>query len=251
MLLIPYYYGMRDEKLVLDTRRLKGELKLNTFMRALRTTPLKRFYPLVAMLIFPVMGWLYAATNNPNQQVYSLMTDLDRALPLIKIFVLPYSVWIFYIYACLIYFFLKDPAVYRRALITYVACALICYGIYLVFQTTVPRPELTGNDPVTRVLMFIYHRDEPFNCFPSIHCFSSYMVMKALYTSKFKNKLNQTLIYGMSTIIILSTFFIKQHTILDAASGILLADIVYRLLTRIERAAAQRKPKQTVQQANM
>ncbi|QHW33755.1 phosphatase PAP2 family protein [Paenibacillus rhizovicinus] len=217
---------------------------------------LKRYYPLIGMLIFPVMGWIYAYTNNPNhhpsQQIYSLMTAMDRAIPLVKIFVLPYSVWIFYIYVCLIYFFMKDPAVYRRALITYVTCALICYGIYLVFQTTVPRPDLTGNDPITRLLMFVYHRDEPFNCFPSIHCFSSYMVMKALYESKFRTRLNQTLIYGMSTLIIVSTFLIKQHTLLDAACGILLADIVYRVLLRIERSSGHRsKAKQVMQQTNM
>ncbi|WP_219838242.1 phosphatase PAP2 family protein [Paenibacillus sp. R14(2021)] len=211
---------------------------------------MKRFFPLISMLIFPVMGWLYAWTNNPNQQVYSLMTDLDRAIPLVKIFVLPYSVWIFYIYACLIYFFIKDPSVYRRSLITYVVCALICYGVYLVFQTTVPRPLLTGDDPFTRLLAFVYHRDQPFNCFPSIHCFSSFMVMKALYGSKFRNRINQTLIYGMSTLIIVSTFFIKQHTVLDAASGILLADIVYRLVTRLERRAVYRT-QPVAQRANM
>ncbi|MBP3961716.1 phosphatase PAP2 family protein [Paenibacillus lignilyticus] len=212
---------------------------------------MKRFLPLISMLIFPVMGWLYALTNRPGAQVYSLVTDLDRAIPLVKVFVLPYSVWIFYIYLCLIYFFIKDPAVYRRSLITYVVCALICYGIYLVFQTTVPRPELVGNDPFTRLLGYVYGRDEPFNCFPSIHCFSSYMVMKALYTSSFRNRINQTLIYGMSSLIIVSTFFVKQHVIFDAFAGIILADVVYRLVMMIERTATVRKPKPMTQRANM
>lgn len=240
---ISYYYLIARRDASLRDSLCKGAIGL------------KRFIPLLGMLIFPVMGWLYALTNNPDlhpdRQVFSLMTDLDRAIPLVKLFVLPYAVWIFYIYVCLVYFFIKDPAVYRKALITYVMCALICYGIYLVFQTTVPRPDLTGNDPVTRLLMLIYHRDQPFNCFPSIHCFSSYMVMKALYTSKFRNRINQTLIYGMSSLIIVSTFFIKQHTLLDAVCGILLADIVYRALLLIERAAKQRKPERVVRQANM
>ncbi|SDX14265.1 phosphatase PAP2 family protein [Paenibacillus sp. CF384] len=212
---------------------------------------MKRFLPLISMLVFPIMGWLYALTNRPGAQVYSLVTDLDRAIPLVKIFVLPYSVWIFYIYLCLVYFFIKDPAVYRRSLITYVVCALICYGIYLVFQTTVPRPELVGTDPFTRLLGYVYGRDEPFNCFPSIHCFSSYMVMKALYNSSFRNRINQTLIYGMSSIIIVSTFFIKQHVIFDAFAGIILADVVYRLVTMIERSSTVGKRKPMTQRANM
>ncbi|WP_040948893.1 phosphatase PAP2 family protein [Gorillibacterium massiliense] len=194
----------------------------------------KRFMPLLGMLIFPVLGWIYAWINHRGyQKSYSLMTDLDRAIPVIKVFALPYSVWIFYIYVCLVYFFFKDPAVYRRSLITYTISALICYSVYLVFQTTVPRPEITGNDPITWVLQFIYNRDEPYNCFPSIHVFSSYMVMKALYKSNFKNLTNQILIYGMSTAIILATLFIKQHAILDVVSGILLADFVYRILLAI------------------
>ncbi|WP_165822365.1 phosphatase PAP2 family protein [Paenibacillus montanisoli] len=212
---------------------------------------MKRFLPLTSMLIFPVLGWLYALTNRPGAQVYSLVTDLDRAIPLVKAFVLPYSVWIFYIYICLIYFFIKDPAVYRRSLITYAICALMCYGIYLVFQTTVPRPPIDGTDPFTRLLGYVWGRDQPFNCFPSIHCFSSYMVMKALHSSNFRNRLNQTLIYGMSSLIIISTFFIKQHVIFDALGGIILADIVYRLVMRAERTASFRKAKPIAQRANM
>jgi membrane-associated phospholipid phosphatase len=191
------------------------------------------------MLIFPVMGWLYALTNNSQTQVYSLMTDLDRAFPFVKVFVVPYSVWIFYLYACLLYFFIKNPALYIRTLITYVVCALFCYGVYMVFQTTVPRPAIEGSDPVTRLLAFVYNRDQPYNCFPSIHCFSSYLVMKALYTSQFRNWINQSLIYGMSSLIIVSTFFIKQHTFLDAIAGIILADFVFRLVSYMVRSRTQ------------
>ncbi|QAY65965.1 phosphatase PAP2 family protein [Paenibacillus protaetiae] len=212
---------------------------------------LKRFAPLLGMLIFPVLGWIYAHTDKPKHHIYSLMTDLDRAIPLVKLFVVPYSVWIFYIYACLIYFFFKDINVYRRSLMTYAICALVCYGIYTVFQTTVPRPDISGSDPVTRLLLFIYHRDEPFNCFPSIHCFSSFMVARALYASSFRSKLNQSLIYSMSALIIVSTFFVKQHTILDAVCGILLADLVYRTLLLLERLFKTHKSKPAVKQANM
>ncbi|MBB3069887.1 uncharacterized membrane protein HdeD (DUF308 family) [Paenibacillus baekrokdamisoli] len=211
----------------------------------------KRFLPLTSMLIFPVMGWLYALTNNSSSQVYSLMTDLDRAFPFVKIFVLPYSIWIFYLYACLVYFFMKDPALYARTLITYVICALFCYGVYMVFQTTVPRPAIEGTDPITRLLAFVYGRDQPYNCFPSIHCFSSYLVMKALYTSSFRNRLNQTLIYGMSSLIIMSTFFIKQHVFLDAIAGILLAEVVYRLLVHLSSTREARRTKPVSQQRQM
>ncbi|GGD67126.1 phosphatase PAP2 family protein [Paenibacillus nasutitermitis] len=210
-------------------------------MKTIAKFDIKRFIPLLGMLIFPVLGWMYTWINNQDTQAYSLMTDLDNLIPFLKLFVLPYSIWIFYIYICLIYFFIKDPRVYIRCLLTYAICALVCYGIYLVFQTTVPRPQLSGNDPLTRLMSFVYNRDQPYNCFPSIHCFSSYMVMKALHTSGFRNRMNQFLIYGMSSLIICSTLFVKQHVLLDVVAGVMLADTVYRLLTVLEKKRTSAK----------
>lgn len=196
---------------------------------------LRKIAPLSTMLIFPLLGMIYAViNNNPSKQVYNLVTDLDRSTPFLKIFVLPYSVWIFYIYVCLVYFFFKDAKVYYRSLATYVICALVCYMVYLVYQTTVPRPIVTGDDVFSQLMRYVYNRDQPFNCFPSIHVFSCYLVMKALYKSSFKTVWNQTLIYGMSTLIILSTLFVKQHVIMDVVAGILLAEFVYRLSLRYQ-----------------
>ncbi|MFC5699766.1 phosphatase PAP2 family protein [Cohnella faecalis] len=204
-------------------------------LQRVRDIQWKKYTPLIFMLVFPFLGMMYKWTNRSDQDVSSLVTSIDQAIPFIKYFSLPYSIWIFYIYVCLVYFFRKDVNVYFRALLTYIVCALVCYMIYSVFQTTVPRPALTGNDPFTRLMEYIYNRDQPFNCFPSIHCFSSYMVMRMLWTSQFRNKWNMILITGMSSLIILSTLFVKQHVILDAVSGILLVEIVVPIIVLGER----------------
>jgi hypothetical protein len=199
---------------------------LNRFM--------KRIAPILAMLVFPFLGLLYHWVNQPRANVYNLMTNVDYAIPFVRFFVLPYSIWIFYIYLCLIFFFIKDIKVYYRSLMIYTLCALLCYFIYSIFQTTVPRPYLAGDDIFTLMMLYVYNRDLPFNCFPSIHCFSCYLVMKVVYKSSFKNRLNQTLIYSMSTLIIISTFLVKQHAILDAFAGFLLVELVYLVIARVE-----------------
>jgi len=38
----------------------------------------------------------------------------------------------------------------------------------------------------------------------------------------------------MSTLIVLSTFFVKQHALLDALAGFVLVEIVYFPITRFE-----------------
>lgn len=187
----------------------------------------RKVKPLLALLVFPVMAGIYAFVNKPGEKVYSLVTDLDRATPFVPFFAVPYLLWIFYIIACLIYFQRKDARIYYSTLVTYVLCALICYGVYVSFQTTVPRPDVTGTGLFDDMMRYVYQRDRPFNCFPSIHCFSSYLMMKALHKSSFAGFWNRVIIYGMSTTIIASTLFVKQHVILDALSAILLVELVF------------------------
>lgn len=194
-----------------------------------------KYGPLLLMLIFPMLGEIYARVDKPAEKVYHLMTSWDYAIPFVKYFALPYSVWIIYIYVCIFYFFKKDLRVYYRSLLTYAVCACICYSIYSVFQTTVPRPELAGNDVFTSLVRFLYHRDQPFNCFPSIHVFSSYMVFRLTAGSSIRNKWNVPLTGVMSATIISSTLFIKQHTILDGIAGIALVEIVLALILLAER----------------
>jgi len=197
------------------------------------------------MLMFPVLGWMYALTNNiENQEVYSLAMAADEAIPYLKWFALPYSVWIFYIYVCLFYFFKKDITVYYRNLMTYAICALLCYLIYSVFQTTVARPPVIGDDPFSWLMRYIYNRDQPYNCFPSIHCFSSYMVMRAIWTSSFRNKWNLTLITGMSSLIIMSTLFVKQHVIMDVLGAIFVVEVVTAAIILVERKAKLARERQ-------
>ncbi|OXS54953.1 hypothetical protein B1A99_24540 [Cohnella sp. CIP 111063] len=206
---------------------------------------LKKHSPLGLMLVFPILGAIYAAVNQPGEKVYSLVTPFDQMVPFIKWFIIPYAFWIFYIYICLLFFYKRDRHAYYLTLVTYVVSALISYGIYSVFQTTVPRPYIQDNDIVSELVRYMYQRDQPFNCFPSIHVFSSYLMMKSLYKSTFKTKINQMLIYGMSTLIIVSTMFVKQHVLLDVVGGILLAEVVYRFVSRLQIVVAARKKRQS------
>ncbi len=216
-------------------------------LKKLQAIDWKKYLPLLTMLVFPFLGAMYAWSNaqvTHEVKVSTLITSFDTAIPFIKYFALPYSIWIFYIYVCLVYFFFKDPTYYYRGLLTYIVCALVCYGIYSVFQTTVPRPVVTGSDPFSELMRYIYNRDKPFNCFPSIHCFSSYMVMRLVWTSGFRNKRNLMLITGMSSLIIMSTLFVKQHVIMDAIGGIVLVELMLPLVLLAERSFKSSRARQ-------
>lgn len=186
--------------------------------------------PFSLMLIIPVLNIFYVILNNPTREVNNLVTFIDQNTPLIKIFVIPYLIWYPFIIITMLYLCIKDRSVYFKTLLSYVIGLIVCYMTYLVFQTTVPRPNLLGDDLFTKLLGMVYNADQPFNAFPSIHVLSSFLMMKAISMSIIKNRINQFIIHSNSIIIILSTLFVKQHVILDVISGILVAEVIYRLV---------------------
>lgn len=196
------------------------------------------------LLIIPVINILYSFLNNDNRGYYSLVTEADKAVPLIKAFVLPYLMWYPFIFFFLVYFFKKDVKIYYTTLFSLIIGYLICYFIFFLFQTYVPRPVIAGNSILDKLLNIVYMTDKPFNCFPSIHVMSSFIiVLGAMKLNNSNNKIKAVVVI-LAVSIILSTQFIKQHVLLDVFSGILLGHLVYKIsdLVNWEDLLWEKKP---------
>ncbi len=185
---------------------------------------------LLLLLSIPIVKILYVLLNNPGRGAISLVTDIDRNIPFLKGFIVPYIGWYFFIFAVLIYFCFKDRKMYHKSLIAINLGILVCYAVYIIFQTTVPRPVLTGDDIFTRLVAFIYSVDRPYNCFPSIHTLVSSILIMAINKSKIKKSRNTVIITGVAVCIILSTLFVKQHVTLDVVAAILLGRAIFKLV---------------------
>ncbi|MBB6669261.1 phosphatase PAP2 family protein [Cohnella nanjingensis] len=185
----------------------------------------KQARPLLWMLAIPALGVIYTLSNRAGLNVYSLATTMDDKTPFVPAFVLPYSLWYPFLAAVLIGLFRKDPRLYFRTLSALCLGLVTCYVIYFVFQTTVSRPEVPpGPGWSSALLRFVYANDMPYNCFPSIHVLTSYLMIKSFRPF---GRWARCLILLVGTAIIVSTVMIKQHVIADVAAGILLAEIVY------------------------
>ncbi|WP_420841526.1 phosphatase PAP2 family protein [Desulfosporosinus fructosivorans] len=191
---------------------------------------IKNLMPFCLMLSIPILNIIYCFLNNDNRGSHNLVTDLDLGIPFLKIFILPYLIWYFFIFGTLAYFCWKDKKIYYRTLLSLNLCLLISYGIYFFFQTNVPRPDLIGNDFLTMLISFVYNNDQPYNAFPSIHVLTSFLMIKAINKYSAKNYLNVALVYITAISIILATQFIKQHVILDLLSAIVLAGLIFDLV---------------------
>lgn len=176
----------------------------------------------------------YNFTNQPIGTVHNLTTAFDIKTPYIAAFIIPYNVWYPFILFCMFYLLIVHRDAYYRTIIGLDIGLVICYIVFVFFQTTVQRPELIGNDFFTKIVRITYSSDRPFNCFPSIHVFTTTTMMISIFTSDKTGKImrRSTLIIGV--LIILSTLFVKQHVVMDVVGGIALSTAMYYAVRRIE-----------------
>ncbi|MDO7906682.1 phosphatase PAP2 family protein [Paenibacillus sp. JX-17] len=182
------------------------------------------------MVTLLLMGLVYKSLNNGTGGARVLNSPVDGLIPLVPWMSLPYLGWYPFIFAAMAYLCLRDTRLYLRVLLAMNICLCVCYLIYAHFQTTVPRPVLSGSGLGTRLLRYVYSEDRPYNCFPSIHALHSYLVMRGVWASRSVRRRYKLLISAGSITIIASTLLIKQHVIYDAAAAALLGETVFMLL---------------------
>jgi uncharacterized membrane protein YraQ (UPF0718 family) len=187
-------------------------------------------FPLSLILMIPLINIIYMYLNNSSRGIHSLVTDIDKGIPFIKVFAIPYLIWSPFLFTTLIYLCFRYREVYYKVIISLIVGLILCFIIYYFFQTTVPRPQLNGNDFLTNLVKYIYFTDNPFNCFPSIHVLTSYMLIKGIKSCNNKISIDRIIITATSILIILSTQFIKQHVILDLIFAILIGNIIFKIV---------------------
>lgn len=189
----------------------------------------KNTLPLTLIILIMIMNTIYGFINNPLRGVHNLVTELDKSTPFLSGFVIPYIAWYPFMAFIFIYLCIYYREIYYRVILSLGLGMIISYIIYFFFQTTVPRPEIAGNSLLNIMVKLIYYSDKPYNCFPSIHVLSCYIIIKGTKKSN-AGELFKLMTYLTAVTIILSTLFIKQHVIMDVVSAILLAEGVYRII---------------------
>jgi membrane-associated phospholipid phosphatase len=186
---------------------------------------------MIGILTIPLQGMLYVWIS--GRFGANSMTDyswLDTKIPFIKWFVLPYMSWMPVLYASFIYLAIKNREIYWRTLIIYNIAVMAGNICFCLFPTYVPRPAIHHNDMIDGLVIFLYKADAPYNCFPSIHCLTSYLLFITLHR-QINVKVPLRIIWSVLLwLIIASTVLIKQHSLLDVVGGIVFAEVVYRLV---------------------
>lgn len=187
----------------------------------------KAYLPMLWILVIPVLNIFYAVLNQAHMPVYSLMTDLDAQIPFVPMFIIPYLIWYPFIIIVLFMLCIRERSVYYRTLLTQCLGLVACYIIFYLFQTTVERPTTMGTGIFEGLVNLVYSTDNPYNCFPSIHVLTSYLMIKGATACAFYPNWERTAVKVCAWMIIASTLFVKQHVLLDIAGAIAVVELLW------------------------
>ena len=192
---------------------------------------------------WPVYGLLfYLLERVVRPERYHVMyTALDDLIPFHELFAIPYVFWFLFLIGIHCYTAKRDAAAFRR-LMAFVAvshsCALLIFFLFPTCQHL--RPLVFPRDNVlTDVAAFFYRIDTSTNVCPSLHVVGSMAVWYAAKDTELFARRGWRVFFFLATAsICLSTVFLKQHSVVDVAVGLLLSHFVYRLVYHPLRAGS-------------
>ena len=199
---------------------------------------LKEYRHALPLIIYGIiyLAWFGYLERTVTSRYRVIHVALDDHIPFCEIFVVPYLLWFAYVAVVVVYFFLRDKDDYFRT------CTFLFTGmtIFLLVSTLWPnghhlRPYIMPRDNVfTHLVARLYRTDTPTNLWPSIHVYNSLgchiAVMHSHRLEKYKGIRIGSFILCIS--IIMSTMFIKQHSVFDVATAFIMAAVMYGLVYR-------------------
>ncbi len=203
---------------------------------------------LYALIYMPWFIWLEGRANLPYHVIH---VGLDDWIPFLEGFIVPYLLWFLYVPAVLIYLFfqLKNKREF------YQCCIFLFTGmtLFLMVSTIYPNGHLLRpasferHNIFTFAISVLYRTDTATNIFPSLHVYNSLGAHIAIVNNQKlgQNKWIRGGSFLLMVSIILSTMFLKQHSVLDVIAGTLLGVLMEQLVYHTDFAFARsgrRKP---------
>lgn len=195
----------------------------------------ERYKHLLILSYFIVyLAWFAYIEKTVTTHFHVIHVALDDYIPFCEYFVIPYLLWFFYVAWGVLYFAFHNKKDYYRL------CAFLFTGmtVFLIISTVYPnghylRPYYFSHHNIYTMLCdMLYASDTPTNLFPSIHVYNSIAVnLAVMESSEFKNNKTVRLLSTVLMVsIILSTMFIKQHSVFDVLTAFLLSGIMYLVI---------------------
>ena len=222
--------------------------KNNTFLKYFRFF-LERSKLWIPVAIYGViyMSAFYWLESTPRK-VTIIYSSIDSKIPFCEYFIVPYLLWFAYIaFAVVFFIYFNDSKTECFQMFYNLAIGMT---LFIIISYVFPnglnlRPTTFERDNIFITLcQSLWKADTSTNVFPSLHVYNS---MAAFFSLNSCEKLKKHVfvrysIFLLTLSIVLSTMFLKQHSIIDVVAGIGLSVISYLILYKSTKQASVSVP---------
>ena len=204
-------------------------------LKAYKDDKLLKFIIVYGILYIMAFFWLECREVSA---IHIVSWALDERIPFCEYFIVPYYFWFVYIAITMIYiiFFCKEQRERKSFIFSF------CMGmsVFLLVSCVYPnghelRPEIEGDSVFIQAVRLLHWMDTPTNILPSMHVFVTVACSIALLRQKELRKYKWfiPIVWVCSILIILSTLFLKQHSVVDVIWALILNVACYILFYRV------------------
>lgn len=178
--------------------------------------------------------WFSLLEQRQSKDYMLVHMNIDDYIPFCEVFVIPYLLWFIYVPAVFLYLFFKDRDGYwNNAVVLGTGMT-----IFLIISTFIPNVQhlrlhtFPRENVFTWMIGLIWKTDTATNLFPSIHVYNSLAAHFAVMNNE-KLASNKWIRGGSAVLcssIILSTMFIKQHSMFDVLTALIMAAVMYAVV---------------------
>ncbi len=180
-------------------------------------------------------------------KIHIIHSLADDKIPFCPYFIIPYVLWYFFLIGTVIYFAVSCPS--KKEYYQYLGTLGVGMTLFLLISYVYPngqqlRTDLSaaGDSVFISAIRFLYKIDTPTNIFPSMHVFNATASCIALYQNERcrKNKVFTAGQIVLTVSIVLSTMFLKQHSVEDVMTALILNILCYQLFYKVIPARQKR-----------
>lgn len=162
--------------------------------------------------------------------LYIIYSPIDDLIPFQAAFIIPYMSWFPLLVIPFAYFLFKDKESFQNLCFFMFSGMTISLLIYTVFPNGLAlRVDNIGTGICAQLVQALQGIDSPTNVCPSIHVASTLAIWATIIRYQaFKHPIIiKSVISMIALMIMLSTMFLKQHSIIDVIAALFISLILY------------------------
>ena len=157
---------------------------------------------------------------------------VDASIPFLPIFVFFYLGAFVQWLVCYLRLAQEDSEITYRLCAAHILSLVVCIACFFALPLAIERPSVEGAGLLMFLMRMVYRFDPPNRIFPSLHCLVSYFCTRRALALDSVSTAGKVWSVVFTFGVCLSTFFIKQHYVLDAVAGVVLAELAIQVAKR-------------------